>query len=48
MERIKEELTKILINKNAIKGLDYLRRLGFLPYLGIEKSRCIRCTFRTD
>ena len=36
MERIKEELTKILIHKNAIKGLDYLRRLGFLPYLGIE------------
>ena len=36
MERIKEELTKILIHKNAIKGLDYLRRLGFLPHIGIE------------
>ena len=41
MERIKEELTKILINKNAIKGLDYLRRLGFLPYLGIEFDKIV-------
>ncbi len=35
-ERIKEELTKILINKNAIKGLNMLRDLGFLPFIGIE------------
>lgn len=41
MERIKEELTKILIHKNAIKGLDYLRRLGFLPYLGIEFDKIV-------
>lgn len=41
MERIKEELTKILIHKNAIKGLDYLRRLGFLPYLGIEFGKIV-------
>ena len=41
MERIKEELTKILIHKNAIKGLDYLRRLGFLPYLGIEFDKVV-------
>ena len=41
MERIKEELTKILIHQNAIKGLDYLRRLGFLPYLGIEFDKIV-------
>lgn len=41
MERIKEELTKILIHKNAIKGLDYLRRLGFLPYLGIDFDKVV-------
>ena len=41
MERIKEELTKILIHKNAIKGLDYLRRLGFLPYLGIDFDKIV-------
>ena len=41
LERIKEELTKILIHKNAIKGLDYLRRLGFLPYLGIEFDKIV-------
>lgn len=35
-ERIKEELNKILINKNAIKGLEMLRDLGFLPYIGID------------
>ena len=36
MERVKEELTKILVSKNAIKGLDYLRDLGFLDILGID------------
>ena len=41
MERIKEELTKILIHKNAIKGLDYLRRLGFLPHLGIDFDKIV-------
>ena len=35
-ERIKEELTKILINKNAIMGLNMLEDLGFLPYIGIK------------
>lgn len=35
-ERIKEELTKILINKNAIMGLNMLRDLEFLPYVGID------------
>ena len=35
-ERIKEELNKILVNKNAIIGLTILRELGFLPYIGIE------------
>lgn len=35
-ERIKEELTKILVNKNAIKGLKMLRDLGFLEYIGID------------
>ena len=36
MERIKEELTKILLCENAIRGLDMLKNLGFLPYVGIE------------
>ena len=40
-ERIKEELTKILINKNAIMGLNMLEDLGFLPYVGIKYSRDI-------
>ena len=44
MERIKEELTKILVNKNAIRGLDYLRRLGFLEYLGIEYDKIVNVT----
>ena len=35
-ERIKEELTKILISKNAIMGLNMLEDLGFLPYVGIR------------
>ena len=35
-ERIKEELTKILISKNAIMGLNMLEDLGFLPYIGIK------------
>jgi hypothetical protein len=37
-ERIKEELTKILISKNAIMGLNMLDNLGFLPYIGIKYS----------
>ncbi|MGN1337515.1 MAG: hypothetical protein ACI4WW_03475 [Candidatus Coprovivens sp.] len=44
LERIKEELTKILVNKNAIRGLDYLRRLGFLEYLGIEYDKIVNVT----
>ena len=35
-ERIKEELTKILVSKNAKMGLKLLKDLGFLPYIGIE------------
>ncbi len=35
-ERIKEELTKILVNKNAKVGLKLLKDLGFLPYIGID------------
>ena len=37
-ERIKEELTKILISNNAIIGLNMLNDLGFLPYIGIMYS----------
>lgn len=40
-ERIKEELTKILVNKNALFGLNMLRDLGFLPYLGIDYNNDI-------
>ena len=35
-ERIKEELTKILLCENAVKGLDMLKNLGYLPYIGID------------
>ncbi len=35
-ERIKEELNKILVNKNAKVGLKLLKDLGFLPYIGID------------
>ena len=34
--KIEEELTKLLINSNYKKGLDYFRRLKLNPYLGIE------------
>lgn len=34
-ERIKEELTKILVSKNALMGLHMLEDLGFLEYVGI-------------
>ncbi len=37
-EIVKEELTKILISKNAIMGLNMLNDLGFLPYVGIRYS----------
>ena len=40
-ERIKEELTKILINKNALIGLNMLEDLGFLPYIGINYDNSI-------
>ena len=40
-ERIKEELTKILINKNALMGLNMLEDLGFLPYIGINYDNSI-------
>ena len=36
MERIKEELTKILVNSNCIKGLKLLRDLNYLEYMGIS------------
>lgn len=35
-ERIKEELTKILVSRNALQGLEMLRDLGFLPVIGID------------
>ena len=34
--RVKEELTKILISSNYKKGLNYLKRLKLTNYLGIE------------
>ncbi len=37
-ERIKEELTKILVSKNALIGLQMLDDLGFLEYVGIQYS----------
>ncbi len=35
-ERIKEELNKILVSQNALNGLNYLRDLDFLKYIGID------------
>lgn len=35
-ERIKEELNKILISKNALMGLNMLEDLDFLSYIGIK------------
>ena len=35
-QRMKEELTKILVNKKALKGLDYLKRLKLTTYMGID------------
>ena len=40
-ERIKEELTKILVSKNALIGLHILDDLGFLHYIGISYSDSI-------
>lgn len=34
-ERVKEEITKILVNPNALKGLELLRDLDLLPNIGI-------------
>ena len=36
LERVKEELTKILVGSNPIAGLKLLRELGFLKYMGIS------------
>ena len=36
LERIKEELTKILLSPNAINGLKMLRELDYLKYMGIS------------
>ncbi len=35
-QRMKEELTKILVSKKALKGLDYLKRLKLTNYMGID------------
>ena len=40
-ERIKEELTKILVSKNALIGLNMLEDLGFLSYIGISYNDSI-------
>ncbi len=40
-ERIKDELTKILTNKNALRGLEMLKDLGFLPIIGIDYKKDI-------
>ena len=42
LERVKEELTKILSSPNALRGLDILRDLGFLPYLGIDYANVVQ------
>jgi len=36
LERIKEELTKMLLSSNAINGLKMLRELDYLKYMGIS------------
>ena len=38
-QRMKEELTKILVSKKAIKGLDYLKRLKLTTYMGIDYDK---------
>ena len=38
-QRIKEELTKILVSKKVLKGLDYLKRLKLTTYMGIEYDK---------
>ena len=41
MERIKEELTKILVSKNSLVGPEMFRDLGYLPYLGIDYTKIV-------
>ena len=41
LDRIKDELGKILISQNCIKGMDYLRRLGFLDIMGISYDKLV-------
>jgi len=41
LDRIKEELGKILVSSNCIKGMDYLRRLGFLEIMGIRYDKLV-------
>lgn len=42
LERMKEELTKILLSPNYLKGLHILKDLEYLPYLGIEYKEDIK------
>ncbi len=37
--RMKEELTKILVSKKAVKGLNYLKRLKLTNYMGIDYEK---------
>ena len=39
--RIKEELDKILVSNNALKGLDFLNKLGILKKLNISYSKLV-------
>lgn len=36
MDRIKGEITKILVSKNALRGLELLKELGYLEIVGIS------------
>lgn len=40
-ERVKEELTKILVSKNAVRGLDMLKELGMLEHIGISYGNVV-------
>ena len=41
LTRVKEEFDKILVSDNAIKGLDYLNKLGVLKQLNISYSKIV-------
>lgn len=42
LNRIKQEIDKILVCDNSIKGLEYLKKLGILKIIGIDYKKIVK------